>query len=204
MIARQSSEIGGKVVFRTYRIRSEPSSDITVVDAVLATCSTQSFSPVSFGAHMRRQEYVGWGLGMGNPCRHLISEAQSLYGGDSRVALIASFGAGHTIPITAPFDSNGTIFNPTTADCEQIAQEMETQLGQSQFYFRLHVDRVVQEAAETRESTIGTILTRTQAYLSRQDRMIDRCVEAVKHGEGLTTLDQISTFYGYVVFYYSL
>lgn len=204
MIARPSSEISAKAVFRTYRTRSEPPSGITVVDAILATCSTQSFPPVSFGAHLRRQEYVGWGLGMSNPCRHLISEARSLYGGDSRVALIASFGTGHTIPITAPFDSNRTFFNLVTADCEQTAQELEVHLGHLGFYFRFQVDRLVQETLNIREDTIGSILTQAQAYLSRQERMIDRCVEAVKIGEGLSTLEQISTYHDYFIMIFSL
>ncbi|KIM23549.1 hypothetical protein M408DRAFT_332282 [Serendipita vermifera MAFF 305830] len=63
------SNIQTNVCLRTYSTRSHPSSTITVIEAVLATCASRStFSPVPIGERHRRREYVGAGYGQTIPC----------------------------------------------------------------------------------------------------------------------------------------
>ncbi|KIM19665.1 hypothetical protein M408DRAFT_31025 [Serendipita vermifera MAFF 305830] len=167
------SNIETKVCLRTYLVRNQPPSSITVVEAVLASCATQpGFAPVSFGERYRKREYVGAGIGANNPVLEVIGEAYSLFGGSSTVASLLSLGTGH--PGTISWPSNGGDLDPYKLmrdmmnDCEQRSQEMEERIGRAGIYSRFSVEQGMQNDHPGQTADPGWITTQTESYLSGQ------------------------------------
>lgn len=146
VLASLRNSLETKVCFRTYSVRSQPSSPITILDAVLATCAVQpAFASVSFGERYRRREYVAAGFGANNPIQAVITEAHLLFGGDSHISSLISLGTGHPGIITLPAQTKGadlyTVMRDMMNDCEQKAQDMEQILGSTRIYSRFSVDQ---------------------------------------------------------------
>ncbi|KIM26690.1 hypothetical protein M408DRAFT_72343, partial [Serendipita vermifera MAFF 305830] len=101
VVASLQNNVSSKIRLRSYPVRSHPILPITVIEAALASCATiPLFEPVVVGMGHKRKEYIAAGLGATNPIREVISEAHSLFGGDSTVASILSVGVGHPGIIT--------------------------------------------------------------------------------------------------------
>lgn len=70
VVASFRNNLDTKISFRTYPVRAKPSSPITIIEAVLATCATlPAFAPVSFGERHRRRAYVGAGPAQTIQCK---------------------------------------------------------------------------------------------------------------------------------------
>lgn len=192
---------GSKACLRTYPIRSQSSSAVTVVEAALATCATQpAFASVSSGAGYRKQEYIGAALGQSNPVRDVITEAQLLFGGDSSVAFLLSLGSGH--PGSIFFPSEGglvelhRVMRDMINDCEQTAREIEEQIGRVGVYFRFSVEQGMQHSHPGLADEPTHILAQAQGYLNepRTREKLNACVKNMEALSGLITLDQLSGF----------
>ncbi|PVG02910.1 hypothetical protein CPB86DRAFT_859145 [Serendipita vermifera] len=176
VVAKPKSSVTSKILLRTYKIRTEPPSKISIVDACLATCASQLFLPViqssgKPGAGGGGREFVGAGLGASNPIREVILEAHSLFSGADGVAAIISIGAGHPgttsfpDPTSPSFGSSAmgwwwgskkgmadsqawlkTLTNMIN-DCEETAREIKTQMGHLGLYWRFSVEQGLQQAA---------------------------------------------------------
>ncbi|KIM29254.1 hypothetical protein M408DRAFT_328927, partial [Serendipita vermifera MAFF 305830] len=171
VVASLRSNVETNVCLRTYPIRSQPSSNITVIEAVLASCATQpTFTPVSIGERFRKREYVGAGFGANNPVREVIREAHSLFGGSSTVTSLLSLGTGHPGIISWPSDGNDIdvykVMRDMMGDCEQRAQEMEERIGQVGIYSRFSVEQGMQSGHPGQAADPGWITTQTESYLS--------------------------------------
>ncbi|KIM23090.1 hypothetical protein M408DRAFT_28203 [Serendipita vermifera MAFF 305830] len=189
------SNIETKVCLRTYPIRSQPSSTITVIEAVLASCATQpGFAPVSFGERYRKREYIGAGFGANNPVREVIEEAYSLFGGSSTVASLLSLGTGHPGIISWPSDGGDLDIYKVTRDimndCEQRAQEIEARMGRVGIYSRFSVEQGMQNGLPGQAADPGWITTQTESYLNGHDSCNKLALYADgKHGS--INLDQL-------------
>jgi hypothetical protein len=135
-------------VLRSYTVRSQLPSDITLIDAVLATCAAHpDFTPVSCGADHDKREYTAVGLGRINPTRDVVTESLELFGGNSSVALLLSLGAGKSGAIPVPLDDRvdpQAFMRAMMNDCDERAQEIERQIGGVGVYFRFSVEQGMQ------------------------------------------------------------
>lgn len=182
---------------RTYPVRVQPSSTITVVEAALATCATQpSFAPVSFGERYLKREYVGPGFGASNPVQEVIAEAHLLFGGDSSISTLLSLGTGHPGIVTLSEKDSGEyykVMRDMMNDCEQKALDIEQRLGPVGIYSRFSVDQGLQNHHPGELANPGWITAQTEVYLTRHDTRdkIDTLVRNLKAEEGSVSLDQL-------------
>src|ERR1700761_1163867 len=132
VIATPKANMNTKVKLRTYRSRVEQSLDITLVDAILATCATQpTFLPISIGPELNRQELVGGAMGTANPCRELILEAQNKFTRAAQLSTIISVGSGQLGAISGVTKDSEwmDVLRSMVERCERTAQEIEAQIG---------------------------------------------------------------------------
>ncbi|KIM29935.1 hypothetical protein M408DRAFT_22387 [Serendipita vermifera MAFF 305830] len=133
VVASSRTNARRTLCLRTYPIRSQPSSTITVVDAALATCAAQpEFASVHSGSGVKKREYISSNVAI-NPIHEVITEAHLLFGGDATVASLLSVGTGHPGIISFPQSGGKASLLRTMRemmhDCEQRAQEMEERIG---------------------------------------------------------------------------
>ncbi|KIM24801.1 hypothetical protein M408DRAFT_229318 [Serendipita vermifera MAFF 305830] len=102
VVASLRTNTKSTVCLRTYPVRNQRPSTITVIEAVLATCVTQpEFAPVSSGSGRKAREYIA-ASGALNPIHEVISEAHLLFGEDATVVSLLSIGAGYPGIISLP------------------------------------------------------------------------------------------------------
>jgi hypothetical protein len=199
-VASLSASATSKVILRTYQVRSQLPSTITVVDAALASCSAQpDFAPVSSGSGYKKKVYVAAGLGASNPVSDLITEAHELFGGDSSVSFLLSIGAGH--PGTIPIPPDGSVdihrlMRDMMNNCEQRAQEVERRLGRVGIYFRFSVQQGMQNTHGDQATDLNWIASQTEAYLSdlRTSENIDALLQTFNTPNRNVTLGQLGEF----------
>ena len=185
------------ICLRSYPVTTHPTSSITVVEAVLATCATQpSFDPVTFGLGYRKKEYIGAGLGASNPTLQVIIEASSLFGGKSGVASILSVGSGHPGVITLPSDGAKTDLYRTMRDmmndCMERAREIKQKIGRAGIYFRFSVEQGMQDNHQSQAMDVNWIVTQTESYLEEEVDQLDSFTENGGAAINLVTLEQLS------------
>jgi hypothetical protein len=212
-VASLSASATSKVVLRTYLVRSQVPSTITVIDAALASCSSQpNFAPVFSGSGYKRKLYMAAGLGANNPVGEVITEAHELFGGDSSVAFLLSLGTGHPgailiptpgeIPVPpsgatpVPPDGNLDIDMLTRDmmnDCEQRAQEVERRLGRVGIYFRFSVQQGMQNIHGGQATDPSWIAAQTEGYLSghRTSGNLDALLQTFNAPNKHVTLSQL-------------
>lgn len=199
--------VNSKVKFRTYHTRIETASPVTVIEALTATCATPpAFEYVSFGPIHCRQEYISGVVGAANPIRELIAEAYGKFREDARAATIVSFGSGNLGILASPIDGDtnswAKITHSIAIDCEQAAQEIESQMGHLGIYFRFSVEQGLQDVYNDITGDLGRMTAQACAYLEEQaiSRRIDHCVKSLRLRQGMSTLGQLSKhiFWRYV------
>ena len=169
-----------------------------MIEAALATCAAQpDFAPVSSGSGYRKKEYIGVGLGANNPVRDLITEAHSLFGGDSSVASMLSIGTGHPGIISFPADGGDVSLRrlrDMMNDCEQRAQEIEQQIGRVGIYFRFSVEQGMQNDSPAQAADPSWILAQTESYLTDAGicQKIGAFVHSIDSPSKVVSLDQLS------------
>jgi hypothetical protein len=198
-VASLSASATSKVILRTYLVRSQVPSTITVIDAALASCSAQpDFSPVSSGSGYKKKVYVAAGLGANNPVSDVITEAHELFGGDSSVAFLLSLGTGH--PGTVPVPPGGVdihrLMREMMNHCEQRAQEVERRLGRVGIYFRFSVQQGMQNVHGSQAIDPSWISSQTDAYLSDQktSENINALLQTFEAPNKHVTLGQLGAF----------
>jgi hypothetical protein len=198
VVATRTTNINTKVKFRTYAVRSERNVDITVVDAILATCASQpSFLPVSVGPRLREQEYIRAEIGANNPCKEVISEAHGLFSGKRYVASLLSIGSGHPGIISLSHGPN-SLYHLLTSS-EETAQDVEMQAGHLGIYSRFSVSQGLQNNQVKDYTNICHILSHAEVYVEEVEvsRKIDDCVERLRLRQGLASLEQLSNLFIY-------
>ncbi|KIM21455.1 hypothetical protein M408DRAFT_29534 [Serendipita vermifera MAFF 305830] len=177
VVASLQNNVASKVCLRSYPVRSHQALPITVIEAALASCAKVSlFDPVTVGMGRKRKEYIAAGLGATNPIREVITEARSLFGGESTVACLLSVGTGHPGIITLTSSHEGVDLNRAMRemmnDCTQKAREMEDQIGQSGIYFRFSVEQGMQNHVADAMDT-AWIVTQTETYMEEQHKKLE-------------------------------
>ncbi|KIM24761.1 hypothetical protein M408DRAFT_26728, partial [Serendipita vermifera MAFF 305830] len=197
VVASPTTNAKSTVCFRTYLVRRQPPSPITVVEAVLATCATQpEFAPVTSGSGHKARAYIA-ASGAVNPIHEVIAEAHLLFGGDTAVALLLSVGVGHPGIISLPQDGGEvglhTLTRGMMQDCEQRAQEIEERMGRVGIYSRFSVDQGMQNNHAGQFDDLGWITAQTEDYLGRHEtgEIFDLLAQRFGTENGSITLDQL-------------
>jgi hypothetical protein len=193
------NHVGSPCILRNYTPGHEPPVDLTIAEAMLATCSTPPiFTPTKISKDFTTFEYIGGDLGLSNPTREIISEAHRAFGDERTVACLLSIGCGHPGVNAIPSASSAAAWidfvERVAMDSEKAAQEIGTQMSQLTLYHRLSV-KLGLEKNRVREwqDPIFTA-AHTMTYLNDLDigDLVDRCANTIKHGDGFTTLERLS------------
>jgi hypothetical protein len=194
------NHIGSPCILRNYTSSHEPSVDLTVAEAMLATCSTPPmFTPMTISKDFSMFEYVGGDLGLSNPTREVIAEAHRTFGDETTVACLLSIGCGHPGVNAVPDDSGSaswTAFLEGVArDSEKMAQDIGVQMSRITLYHRFSVKYGLEKDQLLEWKDPDIITTHTTNYLNDLDAVVllDRCVDAIKLVDGFTTLERLST-----------
>jgi hypothetical protein len=137
-------------------------------------------------------------MGSGNPTRELISEAYNLFGKDAHVSTILSLGSGRlgtlAAPLTGAKDEWMDLMGDMVKGCEQIAREMETQVGHLGIYFRFSVEQGLQRIYGVNPNEFGWLNAQVHSYLedTQVSRKLDHCVESLRLRQGQVTVEQLS------------
>ncbi|KIM24754.1 hypothetical protein M408DRAFT_228837 [Serendipita vermifera MAFF 305830] len=206
VVASLRNNAKNTVCLRTYPVRNQRPSTLTVVEAVLATCATQpEFAPVFSGSGRKAREYIA-ASGAVNPIHEVITEAHLLFGGDVTVSSLLSVGVGHPGILSFPEDGGEAaihrIMRDMMQDCEQRAQEIEERIGRVGIYSRLSVNQGMQNNHAGQFDDPGWITAQTEDYLGRHEtgEKLDVLAQNFGAENGPITLDQLSAFYSRVHF----
>ena len=199
VVASLRTNLENKICLRTYPVRSQASSPITIIDAILATCATQpEFGPVSFGERYKKREYVGAELGANNPIHEVIIEAYSLFGGSARVLSLLSIGTGNPGVVSLPSSDEDlhTTMREMLNDCEQKAQDVERRIGRLGIYSRFSVEQGMQKRQPSQTADPGWITAQTETYLAHHEtcEKLEIFVQNVGGKVGPISLDQLRMF----------
>jgi predicted acylesterase/phospholipase RssA len=194
------NHVGNPCILRNYTTSNEPAVDLTIAEAMLATCSTPPiFTPTIISKDFANFEYIAADIGLSNPIREIIAEAHRAFGDEVTVSCLLSVGCGHPGVSSAPNNSDGTSWTDflegVAKDSEKTAQNIATQMSQLTLYHRLSVKYGLENGHVHEWKDPDTITTHTTNYLNDLDIVVllDRCVDTIKHGDGFTTLERLST-----------
>jgi hypothetical protein len=170
VIAVSTANMHHRIKLRSHATQAGPPLEMTVVDAILATCATQgTFLPVTIGSGHTQQEVMGAATGAGNPCHEVIQEAVDRFKPDRQIAVILSLGSGHPGLVSASPSSRSDewlkIMRQMTADCEKVAQEMWEKIGEDGAYFRFSVEQGLQNHHGPKVDLTSWVNTQTRGYL---------------------------------------
>src|SRR6201996_9422187 len=196
VIATPKANMNTKVKLRTYRSRVEQSLDITLVDAILATCATQpTFLPISIGPELNRQELVGGAMGTANPCRELVLEAQDKFKRTAHISTIISLGSGQLGTLRGATKDKDwmEVLRNMVESCERTAQEIEAQIVHFDIYSRFSVEQGLQRLYGAKAEDLQWLNTQTAAYVQDVEvaRRLDECAERLTSREQVITLEQL-------------
>ena len=184
-------------MLKNYLTRNEPAINITVAEAMLITCAAPpKFAPVAIQKDPFTFEYVSGEHGLSNPIREAIREAHYAYGNEATVACLLSIGCGHSGNITLPGGSSATdrtdFLERLATDGERTAREVAVQMGRLALYHRFAVSHGLSRGRE--RVNPDAVTTHTAIYLEDLEvvEAISKCAHAIVHGEGFTTLEQLS------------
>lgn len=176
-------------LFRTYRVRENPSSNCEIWKAVRATSAAPTFfAHISIGPPEQAEErFIDGGLRCNNPAQEMLDEARLVFGNRRRLGCLVSIGTGHPGTMAIP---NPTAFQkilPThmitalkaiATDCESTATALARRFERlDDVYFRLNVTHGAGQISLEEWDRMGEVQTHTRAYL--QEPSVRRQVEAV-------------------------
>lgn len=88
------NHVGSTCILSNISSRGEPSTNLTVAEAMLATMATApTFDPVAVSKDFSSFEYISGELGLSNPVREVIAGAHRAFGNESTIACLLSIGS---------------------------------------------------------------------------------------------------------------
>ncbi|KAI9808030.1 MAG: hypothetical protein M1826_004379 [Phylliscum demangeonii] len=185
-------------LFRTYRAREHSSVNCKIWEAARATTAAVTFfERIAIG----QEEFIDAGIKCNNPAIRLLSEAQTVFGGDRRLNCLVSIGTGHPGAIGLPKPSTFQKILPTdiisvikkiATDCEGIAHELSERFENTAgSYFRFNVTYGAGSISLEEWRRMGEVEAHTRAYL--RETVVSASINAVvsllcKPGDNRVTL----------------
>jgi hypothetical protein len=179
-------------MLRSYRTPHQLTHDATVIQALRASWATPGLMPpLLIGPPGREEKIFSAAYGYNNPIQEVIKEAFNMFGPDTRVALLLSLGSGHrgVISLSDPMQGFQRVGARMMKDAEIIAEDIENRLGHLGIYYRLSVDRGL-ENWNSRLDGFGAIKSHVDAYLARTEPN-NKLVQCIAEKGSPVTLEQI-------------
>lgn len=164
------NHVGSTCILSNISSRGEPSTNLTVAEAMLATMATApTFDPVAVSKDFSSFEYISGELGLSNPVREVIAGAHRAFGNESTIACLLSIGCGNSgvnRALSASESESRTHFLERVAfDSEKAAAEIDAQVGQLALYHRLSVTHGLEVSRYQLWNDPSDIAAHTKAYL---------------------------------------
>ncbi|KAI9827311.1 MAG: hypothetical protein M1826_006415 [Phylliscum demangeonii] len=185
-------------LFRTYRAREPSSVNCKIWEAARATTAAVTFfERIAIG----QEEFIDAGIKCYNPAIRLLSEAQTVFGGDRPLNCLVSIGTGHPGVIGLSTPSIVQNILPTdvvevlkriATDCESTAHELSERFGNAaSSYFRFNVTHGAGSISLEEWRRMGEVEIHTRAYLN--ETVVNASINAVvsllcKPGDNRVTL----------------
>jgi hypothetical protein len=124
---------------------------------------------VSIGPRRTAQSFIGGPLGVNNPTRELLKEANTAFGNDKRVAQIISIGCGAP-NILSLGEARGEVgvsrlLKETAVDCQMVAKDLSERLFNIEAYLRLNVDNGTAGIEFDDWSVLGDLESHARVYI---------------------------------------
>ncbi|KAI9801940.1 MAG: hypothetical protein M1826_005124, partial [Phylliscum demangeonii] len=171
-------------LFRTYSAREHSSVNCKIWEAARATTAAVTFfERIVIG----QEEFIDAGIKCNNPAIRLLSEAQTVFGGDRPLNCLVSIGTGHPGVIGLPKPGAFQKILPTgvinvlkkiATDCEGTAHELSERFeNASSLYFRFNVTHGAESISLEEWRRMGEVETHTRAYL--METVVNASINAV-------------------------
>lgn len=186
-----NKDVGKPFRLRNYRSTWEPGMGCTIWQAARATTAAPLyFPPIRFGNPPTN--YVYGSLNYNNPVRSLYDEAKIVWGKSCReIKCIISIGTG-VPPLKATGDTGKkileslvTIATDTQRTADEFADEMEQSEENAKVaYFRLNVDRGLENMKLQEWKQFDMLTGATTYYLNNHKADLEKCVAALLDSNG--------------------
>ncbi|PVG00806.1 FabD/lysophospholipase-like protein [Serendipita vermifera] len=182
-----SENVGHTRLFRNYGVRATSDYNPTLVQTILASCSFPSmFEPVQIGKERYKENFISGALNCPNPTREAITESSGIFGNQAPISVILSLGAGQgnviSLESAASEEERRQLLQSVVADNarERTHQELERLIHSSGMYFRLNVQKGLENVDERRESA-SKVKSNTTAYLGEYSvsQVVDDLINAL-------------------------
>lgn len=194
LIATYKASVQDKVRLRNYYSSALP-SNVTIVEAVLATCAAQPlFLSTLLGPDLGQQELIGGAAGAANPSIELILELKNKFQKERVVSTLLSLGLGHPGNLSAMSTNNwACLWQSLVNDGEHQAREVHRMVDHLGIYFRFSVQHGLSQS-ETRLNDHGWIDTQTDVYLDDYltSQKLNEYMDALHARQGSTTVGSVS------------
>ena len=195
------NHVGITYVLSNSATRREPPTNLTISQAMLATCATAPlFTPVAISKDFSTFEYISGEHGLSNPVREIISSAHGAFGDQATVACLLSIGCGNPgvtkSPAGTSLDSQVDFLERVALDSERAAQEIAMQMRQLTLYHRFSVKYGLEVTSFLVSKDPSDVAIHTTTYLNDLDVVdaVTRCTNALKDMDGFSTLEQLSEY----------
>jgi hypothetical protein len=192
---RSAKSLGDSAHLRTYTTRSE-NIECSIIEALAATIA----SPNLFDKEVTVKSgssYVGAELGINNPIRNILMEAEQIYGPSRQVGCLLSIG---TVDVPLSHDILDSEYDKLThsmlkaiVDCRETATAMSEKLSNATIYQRLSVQGPLHCARIIDWGRVD-FLSLTQDYLQKAmiNGKIDACIELILNSKVCLSLENLS------------
>lgn len=180
-------------LFRTYTVDRNEGYNCAIWEAGRATSAAPTFfKRIQIGPPDLQEDFIDAGIGCNNPVKQLVGEGELVFGDTREVACIVSIGTGKPkvtgfkkpafgLQRILPLDLIEVLKNMAT-DSEVTAAEMTSRYKHCPgVYYRLNVDRGLEEVSLEEWERLGEVKTHTLEYLNQDDtsQSIDEIVTAL-------------------------
>ena len=165
-------------LFKTYD-RSESFKDCTIWQVARATSAATFFESIKCGRD--EIEFIDAGFGYNNPCDVLLEEAQENFPG-SKVGCVLSIGTGLGAVVTIR-DSRRSILEALkemASSSKRVADRLNTRFHDNPVYYRLDVQRGLEDITLSDWKQTSTISAHTRNYLQDERKRIELCATTLR------------------------
>jgi hypothetical protein len=191
------------VKFRSYEVREGPTFNPPIWQAAYAALAhPNTLAPIRIGENLIEQVCISGEIGWSNPTHEVVKEFEAKWP-KQKLACLTSLGVGHDDPIQINAENvAGTLdsaIRRLVADRERIARDIAYRFHGRNMYFRLNVERGIQQ---DREVSLGDIETHTKDYICSPgvtesvDKLVDTLLRATESGEWSTTTEHFGQTMG--------
>jgi hypothetical protein len=163
------------------------------MEAVLAAVALPIwFPPVKIGPPYSSQTLTGGALSFSNPAKQALDESGRVFGDDTKISIILSFGSGRRRPRS--LDIATDLLDDIAHTGEMVGEELSQRFRNSNFHQRFSVDCGLESLLATSwtDDDLGAITDHSKSYIEKISHSISVASELLMNNEGSVSLGQLS------------